>query len=380
MIPIRYNLRSVIVRKVGTLMTVLGVGLTVAVFVSILAMVHGLQNTFVATGDPLNLMVIRQGSQSETNSFFNRDIKGIIETMDGVQTVAGEIVVVINRTRVTGDTSNIMVRGVDVVKSLELRPTVKIAEGRMFKPGLRELVVSRSVAQRFKGCKIGDTLKIGRTTWNVVGVLDASQSAQDSEIWGDYNEIAQEYERPIYSSLLVRVKDVPSVQAVKDRIAGDRRVKLDVFSEREYYASQTSSALPIQILGYLVAVIMAVGSCFAVMNTMYAATAYRTREIATLRVLGYHRFSIMVSFVFESVLLAVAGGVVGCLMAQLVNGITTGTTNFSSFSEVVFQFQVTNGLRLEGILFAAIMGGVGGFLPGLRAAFTPIVRALRTEV
>lgn len=380
MIPIRYNLRSIVVRRVGTLMTVLGVGLTVAVFVSILAMVHGLQNTFVDTGEPLNLMIIRQGSQSETNSFFNRDIKGIIETMDGVKSVAGEIVVVINRIRVTGDTSNIMVRGVDVVKSMELRPTVKIAEGRMFKPGLRELVVSRSVSQRFKDCKIGDSLKIGRSTWNVVGILDASQSAHDSEIWGDYNEISQEYERPVYSSLLVHVNDQASVQSVKDRIAADRRVKLDVFSEKEYFSSQTSSALPIQVLGYMVAIIMAVGSCFAVMNTMYAATAYRTREIATLRVLGYHRFSILVSFVFESMLLAVTGGIVGCLMALPVNGITTGTTNFTSFSEVVFQFRITPALMLEGILFAAIMGGIGGLLPGIRAAATPIVRALRTEV
>jgi putative ABC transport system permease protein len=380
MIPVRYNLRSIIVRRVGTLMTVLGVGLTVAVFVSILAMVHGLQNTFVDSGEPLNLMIIRQGSQSETNSFFNRDIKGIIETMDGVQSVAGEIVVVINRTRVTGDTSNVMVRGVDPKTSLELRPTVKIAEGRMFKPGLRELVVSRAVSRRFKSANIGDMLKIGRSTWNVVGILDASKSAQDSEIWGDYNEIAQEFERPVYSSLLVRVRDAGSVSSVKDRIASDRRVKLDAFSEKEYYASQTSSALPIQVLGYLVAVIMAIGSCFAVMNTMYAATAYRTREIATLRVLGYSRFSILVSFVLESVLLAVCGGIVGCLMALPVNGITTGTTNFSSFSEVVFQFLITPGLMLQGVIFAAVMGGIGGFLPGVRAAFTPIVRALRTEV
>ncbi len=209
MIPVRYNLRSIVVRRVGTLMTVLGVGLTVAVFVSILAMVHGLQNTFVATGEPLNLMVIRQGSQSETNSFFNRDIKGIIETMDGVDSVAGEIVVVINRTRVTGDTSNVMLRGVDAKTSMALRPTIKIAEGRMFNPGLRELVVSRAVSIRFKDAKIGDTLKIGRSTWNVVGILDAGQSAHDSEIWGDYNEISQEFERPVYSSLLVRVKDHP---------------------------------------------------------------------------------------------------------------------------------------------------------------------------
>ena len=384
MIPVRYNLRSIIVRRVGTLMTVLGVGMTVAVFVSILAMVHGLQNTFVGTGDPLNLIVIRQGSQSETNSFFDRPIKGIIETMDGVEKVAGEIVVVINRTRVSGDTSNILVRGIAVSDngspSMELRPEIRISEGRMFKPGLRELIVSRAVSLRFKDARIGDSLKIGKSTWSVVGIFDASKTAHDSEIWGDYNEISQEYERPIYSTLLVRVKDAPSVHAVKDRIANDRRVKLDTFTEKDYFSSQTSSALPIQVLGYLVAVIMAIGSCFAVMNTMYAATAYRTREIATLRVLGYRRSSILVSFFFESVLLAIERGIVGCLLALLVNGITTGTTNFTSFSEVVFQFQITPGLMLEGIIFAAIMGGLGGLLPGIRAAATPIIRALRTEI
>jgi len=384
MIPVRYNLRSIVVRRVGTLMTVLGVGLTVAVFVSILAMVHGLQNTFIGTGDPLNLIVIRQGSQSETNSFFDRPIKGIIETMDGVDKVAGEIVVVINRPRVTGDTSNILVRGIAVTDngsaSMELRPAIRITDGRMFKPGLRELIVSRAVSTRFKDARIGDRLKIGKSTWTVVGIFDASKTAHDSEIWGDYAEISQEYERPIYSTLLVHVRDASSVQAVKDRIAGDRRVKLDTFSEKDYYSSQTSSALPIQILGYLVAVIMAIGSCFAVMNTMYAATAYRTREIATLRVLGYRRSSILVSFFFESVLLAVCGGLVGCLLALPVNGITTGTTNFTSFSEVVFQFQITPGLMLEGIIFAAIMGGLGGLLPGIRASAIPIIRALRTEI
>ena len=380
MIPVRYNLRSIIVRRVGTLMTVLGVGLTVAVFVSILAMVHGLQNTFVGTGDPLNLIVIRQGSQSETNSFFDRNIKGIIETIDGVEKVAGEIVVIISKTRVGGDTSNVMFRGIAATTSMELRPSVKVIEGRMFNPGLRELVVSRSVSLRFKDCKIGDSLKIGRSSWKIVGILDASQSAHDSEIWGDYNEISQEFERPIYSSLLVKARDQSALKAVKERIAGDRRIKLDTFGEREYFESQTSSALPLQILGYLVAVIMAIGSCFAVMNTMYAATAYRTREIATLRVLGYRRSSILLSFVFESVLLAVCGGIAGCLMALPVNGITTGTSNFTTFSEVVFKFQITPGLMLQGILFAAVMGGIGGFLPGIRASVTPIIRALRTEV
>lgn len=377
MIPIRYNLRSVVVRRVGSIMTIAGVALTVAVFISILAMVQGLQNTFVDTGDPLNLIVIRQGSLSEVNSFFDREIKGIVETMDGVDTVAGEIIVLVNYARLTGDMTNIMVRGVGD-KSLELRPKLKIVEGRMFKPGLREIVVSRSISNRFKDGKIGDAMKIGRTTWSVVGILDASQTAYDSEIWADYNEIAQEFERPIYSSLLVRTRDAGGVQAVMDRIKDDRRVKLDVFGEKEYFEQQTSSALPIQILGYMVGVIMAVGSCFAVMNTMYAATAYRTREIATLRVLGFKRRNILLSFMFESIVLAICGGIVGCILALPVHGISTGTANFNNFAEVVFQFRITPTLMAQGVLFAAVMGGIGGLLPARLAAKIPIVRALRS--
>src|SRR5262245_58441171 len=224
MIPIRYNLRCIAVRKVGTAMTILGVALTVAVFVSILAMVQGLKNTFVETGDPLNLIVIRKGSLSEVNSIFNREIKGIVETMNGVESVAGEVIVLINSPRTTGETTNIMVRGVSA-ESMSLRPQLKIGDGRMLRPGLREIVVSRSIANRFMDTQLADDLKIGRTTWKVVGILDAAQTAYDSEIWADYNEIGQEFERPIYSSLLVRARDRSAIPSIRQRIEDDRRVK-----------------------------------------------------------------------------------------------------------------------------------------------------------
>jgi putative ABC transport system permease protein len=379
MIPVSYNLRSIVVRWVGTVMTIAGVALTVAVFVSILAMVQGLENTYIDTGDPLNLIVIRKGSLSEVNSFFDRDIKGIVETIEGVDKVSGEIIVLINHPRVSGETTNIMIRGVSD-KSMELRPKLRIAEGRMFRPGVREIVVSRPISTRFKDAGLGDSLKMGRTTWQVVGILDASQTAYESEVWADYNEIAQEFERPIYSSLLVRARDTASIAGIRERIASDRRIKLDVFAEQEYFREQTSSALPIRVLGYLVGSIMAVGSCFAVMNTMYAATAYRTREIATLRVLGFKRRDILLSFFVESILLAIGGGIAGCLLALPVHGISTGTANFNNFAEVVFQFRITPMLMAGGILFGAIMGGLGGLLPAFRAARVPIIRALRTEV
>jgi putative ABC transport system permease protein len=380
MIPVRYNFRSIIVRRVGTIMTIAGVALTVAVFISILAMIQGLQSTYVDTGDPRNLVVIRKGSLSEVNSFFDREIKGLVETIDGVERIAGEIIVLINHPRLTGETTNIMVRGVSET-SLELRPKLTLSEGRMFRTGLREVVVSRAISNRFKDARIGDTIKIGRAKWNVVGILDAAQTAFESEIWADYNEIAQEFERPFYSSLTVRARDDGAIQPIKDRIESDRRIKLEVFGEKEYFESQTSSAsAPIQVLGYLVGIIMAIGSCFAVMNTMYASTAYRTREIATLRVLGYKRRNILASFVLESIVLAIGGGILGCLLALPVHGISTGTANFNNFAEVVFQFRITPALMAIGILFAATMGGIGGLLPALRASRVPIIRALRTEV
>jgi putative ABC transport system permease protein len=271
------------------------------------------------------------------------------------------------------------VRGVSD-KSLELRPKIKITEGRVFRPGLREVVVSRSISNRFRDARIGDAIHLGRVDWTVVGTFDAAQTAYDSEIWTNYNELAEEFERPIYSSILARAADAAALPRIKERIAGDRRIKLDAFGEREYFQTQTSSALPVQILGYLIGGIMAVGSCFAVMNTMYAATAYRTREIATLRVLGFKRRSILLSFMLESVLLAVCGGVLGCLLALPVHGISTGTANFNSFAEVAFQFRITPAVIGEGIVFAAFMGGIGGLLPARRAARLPIVRALRTEI
>jgi putative ABC transport system permease protein len=212
----------------------------------------------------------------------------------------------------------------------------------------------------------------------VVGLLDAARTAYDSEAWADYNEIADEFERPVYSSLIVRAQSPAAIKTIRERVEDDRRLKLGVFGEKEYFASQTSSALPIQILGYLVGVIMAIGSCFAVMNTMYAATTYRTREIATLRVLGFKRRNILLSFMLESIVLSLCGGIVGCLLALPVHGISTGTANFNSFAEVSFQFRITPALMVEGLAFAVIMGTIGGLLPAQLAARIPIVRALRT--
>jgi putative ABC transport system permease protein len=379
MIPLKYNFRSLVVRRVGTMMTVGGVALTVGIFVSILAMVNGLENTYVNSGERLNLVLLRKGSQTETNSYYDRSFKGIVETMNGVQAVSGEIVVIINQPRLTGDPANLIVRGISD-RTFDLRPKIRIVDGRMLKTGLREVLVSRSVSNRFKDGRIGDAIRIGRTDWKVVGIFDAARTPYDSEIWGDYGDVAQEFDRPLYSSLLVRCADENSLKEVQQKIVDDRRLQMDAPRETKYFESQVGTAAPMKVLGYLVGIIMSIGSCFAVMNTMYAATAYRTREIATLRVLGFPRRNILLSFMLESLLLALIGGVLGCLIALPMNGISTGTANFITFSEIVFQFRITTGLMLTGLIFSAVMGTLGGFLPARLAARIPIVRALRTEV
>lgn len=378
MIPIRYNLRSLVVRRVGSVMTIVGVALTVSVFVSILALATGLERTFVSSGDPLNLIMIRQGSEAETNSFFNRDIKPIVESTEGVSDVAGEIVILVNLTRLSGEPANVIVRGISD-KSIALRPTVRLVEGRMFRPGLREIIVSRPISRRFKGTRLGEKIKMGLTTWTIVGLFDASHTAYDSEIWADYNDLSGEFRRYIYSSLLVRCSSEVSKAAVRQKLAGDRRIQLDVFGQQEYFEKQTLST-GLKVIGYLIASIMAIGSCFAIMNTMYAAAAYRTREIATLRVLGFKRRSILLSFMAESVILALLGGVAGCLLALPLNGISTGIGSFRTFSEIVFDFRVTPRLMLDGMIFAAVMGTLGGLFPARTAAKTAIVQALRMEV
>jgi putative ABC transport system permease protein len=250
----------------------------------------------------------------------------------------------------------------------------------MFRPGLREVVVSRPIAERFRNMKMGDSVKLGRSVWTVVGTIDASQTAYDSEIWADYNELSDVFERYVYNSLLVRCVDEATLVAVRDRLKNDRRIQLDVFTQKEYFESQTGTGSAVKFLGYIIAGIMATGSCFAVMNTMYAATAYRTREIATLRVLGFRRWTILASFMLESLVLALMGGAAGCALALPMNGISTGMGNMATFSEITFNFRVTPALMLDGMIFAAVMGVLGGYLPARLAARVPIVRALRTEV
>jgi len=386
-IPLKYNWRNLFVRKITTGLTVLGIGLVVAVFLCVMALGEGLTRVFTASGSDQNVLVLRQNSQSELQSGIGRDQVPLIETLPGIAKDAGgkplaspELVVVVNLEKQGGGSSNVTIRGVGE-KAAKLRPAFNLEKGRMFTPGKSEVVVSKSVERRFASCDVGQTIKFGAYRWTVVGLFDAGGTAPDSEIWTDVEGMASDFKRLGYSSVLVRTTDRAGRDQFLAGLAGDPRLALEGKIERKYYDEQTSTAAPIKFLGFFVGVVMAIGACFGAMNTMYAAVSARTREIATLRALGFSRLSVMASFVFESIVLALLGGILGCFLGMLavklaLSGVT-GTTNFATFSEVVFAFRLTPQLLVTGIVFSLVMGFFGGVFPAGRAAFTKITNALR---
>lgn len=364
-------------------MTALGIGLTVSVFIIMMALVNGLDSTFVDTGHENHLVVIRDGSLNEVNSYFNRDLFQTVRLLPGISVdenneprCSGETVVVINHPRITGESSNVTVRGTSDM-GLKLRPEVKIVQGRWFGKGLREIVLSESLSKRFRNMRLGDTLHMSRSDWKVVGLFNAGGTAYDSEIWADYEEIAQDWDRPIYSSILLQAEDAKAASVIKQRIGDDRRIHLQAIPQKEYFKGQTVSSIGIKALGGFIAVIMGLGSCFAAMNMMYGAVMSRSKEVGTLRALGFSRWSILASFLVESIILACFGGVLGCLMALPLHGISTGTANFASFSEVLFHFRITPKILLRGMIFATLVGILGGGLPARRAARIKLIEALR---
>jgi putative ABC transport system permease protein len=384
-IPIKYNIRNMKLRKGLTVMTALGIALTVTTAVFIMALLAGLQKAFKSTGNPLNVLVLRKGSTSElTGPFPQQDFQtlktlpGIAKDKNGDPLVSGEITVVIVLARKDGSgEANVTVRGL-MQDGLELRENVKLAQGRWFTPGQREVVVSNSIRKRFTHASVGDSVEFGKGSWKVVGVFDSGGMAYESEIWGDVNQMTSDFDRQgVYSSAYLRATDAVAADALKHRVSDDQRLKLDGMLEPEYYATQTKSGAVIQFIGWLVAAIMAIGSSFAAMNTMYAAVAYRSREIATLRVIGFSRPSILTSFVLEAVLLSLLGAVVGIVLMLPFNGMTTGTQNQVTFSEVVFGLQMTPAVVTAAIIFALVMGLFGGIFPAWHASRREILAALR---
>ncbi len=385
-IPISYHLRNVTQRPWSTLATTLGIALVVAILVGAFALASGFQAALVETGSPENLIILRTGADSEISSGVSRDAANILRALPDVKTgpdgrplASAEMVVLINQPRLgQSGSSNITVRGVDT-EGMNLRDQIKIVEGRMFTPGTDEVIVARRIARRFADCGLGGKLRFGQRDFSVVGHFTAGGSGFDSEVWGDNAVLMPALNRQdAFQSVTLRMRDTTRFAALKKELEADPRLGVKVRTERGWYSEQSAlMATIIRIGGVFITLIMAVGAIFGAMNTMFAAVKQRTREIAVLLTLGFTPSSITLSFLVESVLIALIGGVAGCLIALPINGITTSTTNWSSFSEVAFAFRVTPVGMIVGLVFAAVLGLVGGFLPALRAGRQSLAASLR---
>jgi putative ABC transport system permease protein len=384
-IPYSYSLRNLWTRRLTTLLTASGMGLVVFVFAATLMLAEGLQQTLVATGSPDNVIVIRKASKSEVQSGVERVQASLIETQpevaigsDGNALLAKELVVLINLKKRTSDKpANVVIRGVSAA-SLQLRPAVRLKEGRLPRPGSAEVITGQSVARRFQGCGLGETLRFGMRDWRVVGVFDAGSTGFASEIWGDSDQMMQAFRRPVYSSVLFRMKDPGKFDAFKARIEGDPRLTLDAMRETRYYLDQSEAmARFLRILGTVLTMVFSIGAVIGATITMYAAVANRVGEIGTLRALGFQRGSILSAFILEALFLGLCGGILGVGAASFLQLITISTMNWASFSELAFSFSLTVGILCKSLLFSVVMGLIGGMLPAVRAARMNIVTALR---
>jgi len=385
-LPLVYNLESVRARWRTTIVAILGIAGTVGVFVAMLALAKGFQAALMTSGDPDNAFVRRAGATSELDSAITLEQLRPLEDAPEVQRAADgplaspEVVVIAALPlKKTGTDANVQVRGV-TPRALEVHKAVKVGEGRFFQKGLLEMVVGRNALRSYVGVAPGDTVKLGGTAWKVVGVIDSGGSAFDSEIWCDADLLNSTFQRPagVYQSVTLRLVSRDALAALQARVAGDPRLKVGVERETDYYA-KASQVMTNMILGLgsLVAMVMGVGAVFAALNTMYSAVAERTREVATIRALGFGGGAVVISFVIEALLVSLAGGLVGCLVVLPLNGFTTATMNFQTFSHLAFAFRVTPLLLGLGLLFALLMGVAGGVPPAVRAARLPVTAALR---
>jgi len=380
-----YIARNLWVRRVTTLLTAGGMALVVYVFATVLMMSEGIRSTLVATGQPDNVMVLRQGAGAEINSAIERGQAAVLSTLPGIATdalgrplLSAEPVVLINLPkRSNGKPSNVTVRGTSDI-GLQLRPGVRIVEGRMFRPGTSEIVVGRSTADGFAGVDVGASLRFAGRDWLIVGRYDSGRSGFDSEIWGDAEQMAQAFRRAVFSIVVFRLADSSLFDSVKDRIDADPRLKLEAKPEIRFYAEQSEAlATFINILGLSLAVIFSIGAVVGAMITMFAAVAQRTGEIGTLRALGFRRGAVLAAFLVESLLLSAIGGVLGLAAASAMQAVDVSTTNFQTFAELAFRFVLTPTIAGQALAFALAMGVVGGFIPAWRAARLQIVDCLR---
>ena len=383
-LPLKYNVRNVFVRWRATIATILGVALVVAVYVLVQSMAAGLEKTSRNTGDPRNIMVVRKGSTAESSSQVTREqfktleyLPQIARDESGRPLVSADVLILITlaRREIEGE-AHVTVRGVSAA-GIALHPQVMLTQGRWFEPGKREAVLSRKIAARFANCQPGETFRTGSHEFKVAGLFEAGNSAFDSEIWIDADEARSVFTRNNYSSVLARMESKEAGEEFVRRVESDKRLPLRAEPEVKYYSQQTRTATPIKVLGSLLGTAMSIGAIFAAMNTMYASVGARTREIGTLRVLGYRRRTILGSFVLEGTMLAGIGGVIGCVLALPLHGYSTGMMSFETFSEVAFQFRITPMLVFQGMLFSLLIGIVGSLLPAVRAARLPVISALK---
>jgi ABC-type antimicrobial peptide transport system permease subunit len=385
-VPFAYSFRNLWTRRLTTFLTAAGMALVVFVFATILMLAEGLQKTLVATGSYDNVVVLRKGSTSEVDSGIERDKASVVETLPQIATdktgdplVAKEVVILITLPKKQGGSSNVTIRGTGD-DSLQLRPQVRLVQGRMPHPGLAEMVVGSSLSKRFSGLIVGSYLRCGLMSWRIVGIMDAGNTAFSSEIWADVNQVMQAFRRPVYSSIIFKLADVDRFDSLKPLIEGDPRLSLQAKRETKFYLDQSEvMAKFLKILGVSLTVIFSLGAVIGAMITMYAAVANRTGEIGTLRALGFQRRAILLSFLMESLFLGIIGGGIGLFFASFMQLITISTLNFQTFSELAFKFALTPGIIGESFAFAVIMGLAGGVLPAVRASRMNIVESLRTS-
>ncbi|WP_137935848.1 FtsX-like permease family protein [Chitinivorax sp. B] len=384
-IPLRYIARNLMVRKLTTLFTASGMGMVVFVFASVLMMSNGLKQTLIQTGSYDNVVMIRTSSQTEVQSGVSREHASIVESSpliaigrDGQPMLSKEAVVLITLPkRTTGIAANVVTRGVLPV-GLTLRPQVKLSAGRMFRPGSNEVIVGKSITEKFNGANIGESLRFGGRDWLIVGQFDAGQTGFSSEIWGDRDQMMQAFRRTMYSAVIAKLVDSERFEQLKTDIEGNRQLTLEIKRETRFYADQSEQiALFINILGMTISIIFSIGAMIGAAITMYSSVANRIGEIGTLRALGFKRSSVLAAFMLESMSLALLGGVMGLLLASTLQFLSLSTTNFQTFSELAFSFELSTGIVFQSLFFALLMGLVGGFLPAVRAARMKIVDALR---
>lgn len=384
-LPFSYVARNLWVRRVTTGLTAVGMALVVYVFATVLMMTEGIRATLVATGQADNVIVLRKGAGAEINSAISRGQAGILHTLPGIaRDAAGRALisaepVVLNNLpkRGSGKPSNVTMRGTGEA-GMQLRPQVQIVQGRMFRPGSSEVVAGAGIARGFAGVDLGAVLRFGGCDWTVVGIFDAGKSGFDSEIWADTEQIMQAFRRQSFNTVVFRLADANTFDRVAELVEGDVRLSLQAKRELRFYAEQSESlANFISILGTALAVIFSIGAVVGAMITMFGAVASRTGEIGTLRALGFRRGAVLGAFLGESLLLSLAGGVLGLGAATLMQVVNVSTTNFATFAELAFQFTLTPKIAVQSLLFALFMGFVGGFIPAWRAARLKIVDCLR---